>query len=78
LLQLGVGNIFSANIGQRGSAHGMANALVMKCLLAWLEAHAPELPALDPSRPLLPQFDRLTDDQMRAAFRSMDPWAKPR
>ncbi len=76
LLQLGVGNIFSANIGQRGSAHGMANALVMKGLLAWLQAHAREIPALDPAQPLLPQFDRLTDEQMRAAFRSMDPWAK--
>jgi len=50
----------------------------MKGLLAWMQAHARELPALDPSRPLLPQFDCLTDEQMREAFRSMDRWAKTR
>jgi len=31
--------------------------------------------SLDRSRPLLPKFDRLTDEQMREAFRSIDPWA---
>jgi hypothetical protein len=76
LLQMGVGNIFCANIGQPGSGHGLANARVMRGLLAWMQAHAREIPALDPSRPLLLQFDRLTDAQMRDAFRSMDPWAK--
>lgn len=56
----------------------MANARIMKGLVAWMDAHGGEIPSLDRSRPILPQFDRLTDDQMRAAFRSMDPWAKPK
>jgi hypothetical protein len=70
-----VGNIFSPNINPKGGGHGLANARIMKGLAAWMEAHAREIPGLDASRPLLPQFDRLTDEQMREAFRSMDPWA---
>jgi len=53
----------------------MANARIMKGLLTWMHAHQGEIAELDSARPLLPQFDRLTDEQMRAAFRSMDPWA---
>ena len=34
---------------------------------------ADEIAGLDPRRPLLPQFDLLTDEQIRTAFRSMDP-----
>jgi hypothetical protein len=74
---LALGGIFDSNIGLAGDAHGMANARIMKGLVAWLAAHGPDIPSLDRSHPLLPQFDRLTDDQMRAAFRSMDPWTKP-
>jgi len=74
LLAVGVGNIFSPNINPEGGGHGLANARIMKGLVAWMEAHAREIPSLDPSSPMLPQFDRLTDEQIRAAFRSMDPW----
>ncbi|HYV29157.1 MAG TPA: hypothetical protein VFA77_16610 [Candidatus Eisenbacteria bacterium] len=74
LLAVGTGSIFSANIGQRDNGHGAANARVMKGLDKWMRAHASEITNLDTSRPLLPQFDRLNDEQMRAAFRSMDPW----
>jgi hypothetical protein len=73
---LAMGAIFSSNIGVKGDNHGMANERIMKGLVAWMEAHKSEIHELDPSRPLLPQFDCLTDEQMRAAFRSMDPWAK--
>jgi hypothetical protein len=45
----------------------------MRLLGTWMQAHSTEIAGLDSSRPLLPQFDRLTDEQMRAAFRSMDP-----
>jgi hypothetical protein len=47
----------------------------MKDLVAWMQAHAQKIPAIDTSRPLLPQFDRLTNEQIREAYRSMDPWA---
>jgi hypothetical protein len=36
-----------------------------------MKAHA----KLDPNRPVLPQLDTLTDEQLREAARSMDPWA---
>jgi hypothetical protein len=75
LLAVGVGNIFSPNINPEGDGHGLANARIMKRLVAWMEVHAREIAELDASRPLLPQFDRLTEEQMREAFRSMDPWA---
>jgi hypothetical protein len=76
LMAVGKGSIFSPDINPSGSGHGLADARIMKGLFAWMTAHATEIPALDPSRPLLPQFDRLNDEQMREAFRSMDPWAK--
>ena len=71
-----LGNIFNATIGQPGNPSGLANERIMKGLAAWMEARVAEIPTLDRSRPLLPQFDCLTDEQMREAFRSMDPWAK--
>jgi hypothetical protein len=73
--RLALGAIFSANIGDR-TPHGRANQKIMKGLVSWMKMHAGEVPKLDPERPLLPQFDRLTDDQIRAAFRSMDPMAQ--
>jgi hypothetical protein len=75
LLVVGIGDIFCPSIGLRDNGHGAANTRVMKGLAEWMKAHAKEIGRLDQSRPLLPQFDRLTDEQMRAAFRSMDPWA---
>ena len=70
--RLALGGIIDANIGD-SSPHGQANERVMKGLVAWMSAHAADVTALDRSRPLLPQFDRLTDDQIRAAFGSLDP-----
>ena len=73
---LATGGIFAGNIGVQGDNHGMANERIMHGLVQWMESHKSEIAGLDVSQALLPQFDRLTDDQMRAAFRSMDPWAK--
>jgi hypothetical protein len=78
LLVVGVGDIFSPNIGLHDNGHGAANTRVMRGLVEWMKTHTKEITDLDESRPLLPQFDRLSDEQMRAAFRSMDPWAKSR
>jgi len=50
----------------------------MKGLISWMKEHADEISKLDLDRPLLPQFDLLTDEQIRAAFRSMDPGAGTR
>jgi hypothetical protein len=74
--QVCFGSIFNANIGDATSPHGRANKRIAEQLLDWMESHQAEIKGLDKSRPLLPQFDKLTDDQMRAAMRSLDPWAK--
>jgi hypothetical protein len=58
------------------SPHGVANRRIGKALSAWMHAHEAEIAGVDPSRPMLSQVDKLTDDQMREAFRSMDPLAK--
>lgn len=70
--RLALGGIIDANIGD-ASPHGQANERLMKGLVAWMSAHAAEIAGLDPSKPLLPQFDRLTDDQIRAAFARLEP-----
>jgi hypothetical protein len=69
-----VGGIVTPDIGS-SSPHGKANSRIMKVLVVWMESHKPEIPGLDPQRPLLPQLDKLTDDQIRAAARSVDPLA---
>lgn len=72
--RLALGGIFSPNIGNR-SPHGVADAEIMKRIVKWMRANADEIAELDDERPLLPQFDRLTDEQIRTVFRSMDPLA---
>ena len=72
--RLAMGAIFSESIGD-GSPHGRANLKIMKSLVAWMDENSEAIENLDTSRPLLPQFDLLTDEQIRAAFRSMDPLA---
>ena len=75
--RLDAARMFDANIGD-ATPHGQANQRIARGVVAWLSAHASEIDGLDRSRPLLPQLDRLTDDQLRAAFASMDPFATPR
>ena len=69
--RLALGAIISASIGD-STPHGKANLAIMKGLVQWMIQHANEIAALDAERPLLPQLDLLTDEQLRAAFRSMD------
>lgn len=68
------GGIMNPNIGG-DTAHGKANERIMKGIVQWMEEHAGEIDKIDLSRPLLPQLDLLTDEQIQAAFRSMDPLA---
>ncbi|NKB89248.1 MAG: hypothetical protein GKS06_13605 [Acidobacteria bacterium] len=68
-----VGGIVSENIGA-DTAHGQANARIMRHIIEWMGEHADAIPGLDRSSPLLLQLDLLSDDQLRAAFRAMDPW----
>lgn len=60
-------------ISAEGPAEDLAEAERALARLEWMEEHGSEINGLDPELPLLPQFDLLTDEQIRAAFRSMDP-----
>lgn len=58
------------------SPHGQADRRIGQALAQWMRAHADEIAALDRAKPMLLQLDKLTDDQLRASFRSIDPLAK--
>lgn len=58
--------------------HGRANARILTAYAAWMRAHAEEIEGLDRTRPLLAQLDRLSDTQIRAVARGLDPWASSR
>jgi hypothetical protein len=61
-----------APVGGKG-AHAQANERVLRGVAAWISAHATEIAGFDATAPALTQLDRLTDEQMREAFRSIDP-----
>lgn len=76
--RLSFGPIVSPNIDDPSSPHGRANKRIMQGLTAWMQKHRTSIANLDATRPLLPQLDKLSDDQMRDAMRAMDPWAPKR
>jgi hypothetical protein len=55
------------------SAHGTANAMILRLLDDWMRIHAREIAHFDWRQPPLIQLDKLTDSQLRAAMRSFDP-----
>jgi len=68
------GAILAPNIGD-GTPHGEANERIAKKLVSWMKKNRNAIEELDPNLPYLPQLDLLTDEQLRQAFRSMDPRA---
>lgn len=72
--RLAFGGILTDGIGNP-TPHGQANLMLMKGLVAWMDAHRTAIAGLDAGAPLLPQLDKLTDEQLRAAARSLDPMA---
>jgi len=69
------GGILTPNIGDK-TPHGQANLRLMHGFVDWMNAHRSEIEGLDPARPMLPQLDLLSDDQLRSIARSLDPLAK--
>lgn len=67
--------IMNRNIGD-GTSHGNSNLRVIKELVAWMDDHKAEIEGFDASRPTLPQLDKLSDQQLRAAVKSVDPMVK--
>jgi hypothetical protein len=68
-------SIVHPNIGD-ATPHGQANARIMLGLIRWMRAHASELAGFDRTLPVLTQLPLLTDQQLRRAFRAMDPMAR--
>jgi hypothetical protein len=56
--------------------HGKANRRLAQTLAAWMKDHIAEINTVDTSKPLMLQLDKLTEDQLRAAARSADPYAR--
>jgi len=56
--------------------HGIANRRVAQAMNDWMKAHVSEINGVDRSKPLMLQLDKLTDAQIRAIGRSVDPYAK--
>ncbi len=69
-----VRNIFSRLVGH-STSHGQADERIMKLIVEWMRAQTDEIAGIDPSRPMLSQFDLLSDDQIRTFFRGLDPLA---
>lgn len=65
-----LGSIIGSN-----TPHGIAGKRALEGVTGWMRTHAAEIAGLDRDKPLLPQLDRLTDAQLREAFRSLDPLA---
>lgn len=66
--------IVHPNIGD-ATPHGRANLRIMRGLVRWIRVHASEIRGYDPSLAPLMQLPLLSDDQLRRAFRGMDPLA---
>jgi hypothetical protein len=66
--------VLDQNIGDQ-TGHGQAGERIVKGIVEWMDAHRDDVAGLNANRPLLPQFDLLTFEQIRAAVRKMDPLA---
>lgn len=72
--RLGLSNV--AGGAQPDTPHGNANRRVLQGFRAWMRRHRSEIAGFDRSLPALMQLHLLTDDQIRAAASSIDPWAR--
>jgi hypothetical protein len=68
-------NILSADVGD-DTAHGVADSRIMKGFADWIEAHKGDVKGYDPAVAAAEQIDKLSDDQMRAIAKGMDPYFK--
>jgi hypothetical protein len=72
--RLALFNINDRTIGG-GTPHGRANEQILRAYVQWMGANAAAIAGFDPAAPALAQIDKLTDDQIRAVARSLDPIA---
>ena len=62
--------------GLNDTPHGRANRRVLEGYRAWMRRHRAEIAGFDRSVPSLAQLHLLTDDQIRAVARELDPWGR--
>jgi hypothetical protein len=72
--RLGLANVVSTTIGE--TAHGRANRRLMQGYRDWMRRHRGEIAGYDASAPALAQLDKLSDAQIRAVPRALDPDAR--
>jgi hypothetical protein len=72
--RLGLAVVIAAQISD--TPHGRANRRILQGYRAWMRRHRGEIAGFDRGQPTLAQLHLLTDDQIRAAARAMDPWAR--
>jgi len=70
-----LGVIFAGVVGGK-SPHGEATERLARGLIGWMQVHRTEIHDLKAGN-LMTQIDVLTDDQIRAAARSLDPFSQP-
>lgn len=62
--------------GPRDTPHGNANGRIMTAYRDWMNANTAAIAGYDASLPALAQLEKLSDDQIRAVARSLDPDAR--
>jgi hypothetical protein len=72
--RLAFSKLITANGGD-ASPHGQAEERIMNDVARWIDGHKREIAGFDSTRPSMPQFDLLADDQIRTALRQVDPMA---
>jgi hypothetical protein len=55
------------------TGHSIANARILRAFGGWIEANTARVRGFDPATPAMAQIDRLSDSQIRAVARSLDP-----
>ena len=70
--RLALVNINDPTVGS-GTGHGIANAWVLRAYADWIAANRQAVAGYDPARPAATQIDRLSDAQIRAIARTLDP-----
>ncbi len=72
---LAVNAVLGPNNGD-GTSHGDSNRRVVKGIVKWMKKNKSDIKDLDLNRPMLPQLDQLTEEQLKVAVNSLDPLAK--
>ena len=72
--RLGLASVAGQDLND--TPHGRGNQRVLEGYRRWMREHRAEITGFDANQPTLSQLDKLTDEQIVAAARSMDPWAR--